>query len=113
MGVYRRHRTEQNQWVSFSRSLSVSTQNYLNRQVELGHELGHKSAVIWGCADNDPHKEQDAAPLRALRIDQINTANVLSVLRPIWNTKHETAARLRAGLSACLMPPKPKGCAVV
>jgi len=53
--------------------------------------------------------EQDAAPLRALRIDQINTANVLSVLRPIWNTKHETAARLRGRIERVLDAAKAEG----
>ena len=34
-----------------------------------------------------------AAPLRALPVDEIDTAAVLSVLKPIWQVKPETAAR--------------------
>jgi integrase len=36
-----------------------------------------------------------AAPIRDLRVDAITTEDVLRVLRPIWTTKMETAARLR------------------
>src|SRR4051794_17932035 len=37
----------------------------------------------------------DAAPLRALPASSITTDDVLSVLRPIWDVKPETASRLR------------------
>ncbi len=32
-----------------------------------------------------------AAPLRDLPVDQVDTAAVLEVLKPLWNTKPETA----------------------
>ena len=41
-----------------------------------------------------------AAKLRNKRVDTINTADVMSVLFPIWNDKPETARRLRRRLSA-------------
>lgn len=36
-----------------------------------------------------------AAPLRALSVDRISTEDVLKVLRPLWQSKPETANRLR------------------
>ena len=36
-----------------------------------------------------------AARLRALSVDKITTDDVLSVLKPIWNSKPETASRIR------------------
>lgn len=39
-----------------------------------------------------------AAPLRTTAIDQVTTEQVLAVLKPIWLTKSETAARLRGRL---------------
>src|SRR5215472_4092064 len=36
-----------------------------------------------------------AAPLRRLPVDKITTDDVLSVLKPLWNEKSETASRLR------------------
>lgn len=45
--------------------------------------------------------ENDALPiLGRLRTDQINREDVLKVLRPIWNTKPESARRLQQRLSA-------------
>jgi len=39
-----------------------------------------------------------AAPLRPLRLDAITRKDVLGVLAPIWDTKHETAKRVRGRL---------------
>src|SRR5690606_22576544 len=36
-----------------------------------------------------------AGPLRELRVDAIDTEDILRVLKPIWTTKAETASRLR------------------
>jgi integrase len=43
-----------------------------------------------------------AAPIRDLPVDQVDTAAILSVLRPIWNDKPETASRLRGRIEAVL-----------
>ncbi len=43
-----------------------------------------------------------AAPLRSRPVDQINTANVLAVLKPLWLQKPETASRLRGRIEAVL-----------
>lgn len=58
---------------------------------------------------NAKHAEQwavslakTAAPLRGLPIDQIDTEWVLSVLRPIWAEKPESASRLRQRIEAVL-----------
>jgi integrase len=50
-----------------------------------------------------------AAPLRGKRLDEIDTAAVLSVLQPIWQTKPETAIRLRGRLERVLDAAKAKG----
>lgn len=50
-----------------------------------------------------------AAPLRSKRVDQISTADVLEVLKPIWLTKPETAARLRGRIERVLDAAKAKG----
>ena len=43
-----------------------------------------------------------AKPLHHLRVSQITTPDVLSVLKPIWMDKHETATRLRSRIEAVL-----------
>lgn len=43
-----------------------------------------------------------AKPLRGLPVDEIGTAEVLSVLQPIWKTKPETASRLRGRIERVL-----------
>lgn len=51
-----------------------------------------------------------AKPLLALPIDKIDTAAVLSVLRPIWHQKPETASRVRALIEAVCDYGKAAGC---
>jgi hypothetical protein len=46
--------------------------------------------------------EYYAKPLRALPVDRISTEHVLSVLKPLWTTKPETAARLRGRIERVL-----------
>lgn len=43
-----------------------------------------------------------AKPLRAMPVDRIATADILAVLKPIWSSKPETAARLRGRLEMVL-----------
>lgn len=50
-----------------------------------------------------------AKPLRSKRVDEITTADVLEVLKPIWLTKPETAARLRGRIERVLDAAKAKG----
>lgn len=50
-----------------------------------------------------------AKPLRSKRVDQITTEDVLSVLKPIWSTKAETASRLRGRIERVLNAAKAKG----
>src|SRR5262245_32872558 len=49
------------------------------------------------------------APLAAKPIDTIRTEDVLSVLRPIWTTKPETASRVRGRIEKILDAAKAKG----
>jgi integrase len=50
-----------------------------------------------------------AAALRPLPIDEIDTAAILAVLKPLWLSKPETAARLRGRIEAVLDAGKAKG----
>src|SRR5271169_4149822 len=50
-----------------------------------------------------------AAPLRRLPVDKITTDDVLSVLKPIWNNKLETASRLRGRIERVLDAAKAQG----
>jgi integrase len=58
---------------------------------------------------NAKHRQQwqntlanDAAPLMPRPIDAIDTVDVLAVLKPIWQTKPETASRLRGRIERVL-----------
>ena len=50
-----------------------------------------------------------AAALRRLPVDKVATDDVLSVLRPIWNEKPETASRLRGRIERVLDAAKAQG----
>src|SRR5829696_8930363 len=65
---------------------------------------------------NEKHKGQwvttlatHAAALRDRPLEQISTDDVLGVLGPIWQTKHETAVRLRGRIERVLDAAKAKG----
>src|ERR1700737_1916877 len=50
-----------------------------------------------------------AAPLRRLPVDKVTTDDVLSVLKPIWHEKPETASRLRGRIERVLDAAKAQG----
>jgi integrase len=50
-----------------------------------------------------------AGPLRPLPVDQIDTAAVLAVLTPLWQSKPETASRVRGRIEAVLDAAKARG----
>ncbi len=50
-----------------------------------------------------------AAPLRSRPVDEIDTAAVLAVLTPLWQTKPETASRVRGRIEAVLDAAKAQG----
>jgi integrase len=50
-----------------------------------------------------------AAALRRLPVDKITTDDVLSVLKPLWNEKAETASRLRGRIERVLDAAKAQG----
>src|SRR6476620_8970930 len=65
---------------------------------------------------NEKHKAQwkstletYAFPLRAKPVDTITTDDVLSVLKPIWTTKAETASRVRGRIEKVLDAAKARG----
>lgn len=86
-----------------------------------------KSATFGECADrlietmrpswrNAKHAAQwemtlqrYAAPLRRLPVDEVGTDDVLSVLKPIWNVKPETASRVRGRIERVLDAAKAEG----
>lgn len=47
--------------------------------------------------------------LRVLRVNEVTSAHVLDVLRPIWTTKNETASRLRGRIEQVLKAAKIAG----
>ena len=53
--------------------------------------------------------EKDAARLRPVAVDKVETADVLAVLKPIWSLKPETASRLRGRIERVLDAAKAKG----
>lgn len=53
--------------------------------------------------------KRDAAALRPIRIDRIETADILETLKPIWTDKPETAKRLRGRIERVLDAAKAKG----
>jgi integrase len=86
-----------------------------------------RSSTFGECADrlidamrpswrNDKHAAQweitlreYAAPLRRLPVDKVTTDDVLTVLKPIWNDKTETASRLRGRIERVLDAAKAQG----
>jgi integrase len=65
---------------------------------------------------NEKHKTQwkstletYAAPLRGKPVDTITTDDVLTVLKPMWTTKAETASRVRGRIEKVLDAAKAKG----
>ena len=50
-----------------------------------------------------------AAPIRRLPVDKITTDDVLSILKPVWNEKPETASRLRGRVERVLDAAKAQG----
>jgi integrase len=65
---------------------------------------------------NEKHRQQwkmtltdYANPLRNLPVDEVNTQAVLSVLQPVWQTKPETASRLRGRIETVLDAARAKG----
>lgn len=65
---------------------------------------------------NEKHRAQwsatlttDAASLRPIRVDRIETADVLATLKPIWGEKPETASRLRGRIERVLDAAKAQG----
>jgi integrase len=90
--------------------------------------LKHAGGATFGeCADrvieamkpawrNQKHKKQwemtlrkYAVPLRPLPVNKITTDDVLSVLKPIWNSKCETASKLRGRIERVLDAAKAQG----
>lgn len=50
-----------------------------------------------------------AAPIREMRVDQVQTADILQILRPFWHTKPETASRVRGRVERVLDSARAQG----
>jgi integrase len=80
---------------------------------EIADRLVEDLSTSWR---NEKHRAQwrmtlevYAAPLRSLRVDQIEVEHVLEVLKPIWSSKPETASRLRGRVEKVLDAAKARG----
>lgn len=65
---------------------------------------------------NEKHRKQwrmtltrYAAPIAHVPVDEVSTDQVLSILSPIWLTRHETASRLRGRIERVLDAAKARG----
>jgi len=73
--------------------------------VDLSHGFRNaKSKEAWSTT-----LKTSAAPLRDKHLDEIRTDDVLAVLAPIWQSKRETASRLRGRIERVLDAAKAKG----
>jgi integrase len=70
----------------------------------MGRVADKTSKTGWRAAEVDY-----CASLRRLPVDKIATDDVLSVLRPLWNTKPETASRVRGRIENVLDAAKARG----
>jgi integrase len=61
------------------------------------------------CAAVGNDDEGYAAPLRRMSVSTITTDDVLSVLKPLWHTRPETASRVRARIERVLEAAKAQG----
>lgn len=50
-----------------------------------------------------------AAPIRDKQVDEITTDDILNILKPLWQTKNETANRLRGRIERVLSAAKARG----
>jgi integrase len=52
---------------------------------------------------------EEAAALRSKPVDKVSTEDILGVLQPLWQSKHETATRLRARIEAVIDAARARG----
>ena len=81
-------------------SMSPSWRNEKHRaqwEVSLGKRVATRDAGAF------------ATPLRGMPVDAITTEDVLGILKPIWQTKPETASRLRGRIEAVLDAARAQG----
>lgn len=76
----------------------------LVKDIELGFR-NEKHRAQWSMTIGDAY----CKPIRSKRIDMITTEDVLTVLKPVWITKAETASRLRGRIERILDAAKAKG----
>ena len=134
--LYRRHGKPTEIGLGSARDVTLARARELARQARanLAEGInpkdvgkGSKQATFGECADlvieamrpswrNEKHAAQwkmtllhYAAPLRHLPVDKIDTDEVLSVLKPLWNAKPETASRLRGRIERVLDAAKAQG----
>ena len=127
--LYRRHGKPTEIGLGSARDVTLARARELARQARANLaeginpkdvRKGSKQATFGECADrvieamrpswrNEKHAAQwkmtllhYAAPLRHLPVDKIDTDEVLSVLKPLWNAKPETASRLRGRIERVL-----------
>ncbi|WP_348272131.1 integrase arm-type DNA-binding domain-containing protein [Rhizobium sp. NFR03] len=77
---------------------------FVDSAVKAGRWRGAKTEARWRNL-----VEKHAKPIRAKAIGEISTRDVLSVLRPIWGEKQETAEKLREAIERVLDSAKVEG----
>jgi integrase len=134
--LYRRHGKPTEIGLGSARDVTLARARELARQARANLaeginpkdvRKGSKQATFGECADrvieamrpswrNEKHAAQwkmtllhYAAPLRHLPVNKIDTDEVLSVLKPLWNAKPETASRLRGRIERVLDAAKAQG----
>jgi integrase len=73
------------------------------------HRAQWKMTLLGKTLDGEDAEFDYCKPLRSLDVDAITTDDVLSVLQPIWNSKTETASRIRGRIERVLDAAKAKG----
>src|SRR5262245_10147621 len=115
-------RIERDKWAAFLRSGGDpiglrKAEKAASRGVptfgQLADEVIDGKGVEWR---NEKHRRQwvmtlreYAAPLRSRPVNEIETDDVLGVLRPLWSTRPETASRLRGRIEHVLDAARAKG----
>jgi hypothetical protein len=104
--VGRRHQSKGRQKAVRRPSEGATFGDCANRVIEAMRPSwrNSKHAAQWAMTLRDY-----AALLRRLQVDKIATDDVLSVLKPLWNEKPETASRLRGRIERVLDAAKAQG----
>ncbi|MER9135139.1 integrase arm-type DNA-binding domain-containing protein [Mesorhizobium sp. M0830] len=89
---------------SAAKTFGTYADDYIDAAVKAGRWRGAKTEAGWRNT-----LENHAAPLRSKALADVGVQDVLSVLRPLWGTKQETAEKLRERIERVLDSAKVEG----